>query len=79
MSGLVKSIFGKPSTIGAQRQQAQFDAQQRQAAADKEAAAQKSRDEVAHLAASKSRGRASTLLAGGKGLMEDDTAKRYLL
>ncbi len=71
----MRSLFGKPSTIDAQRQQARFDAQQREAQADKD----KARDRLAQDAADKSRGRASTILTGGTGLLDDDTAKHYLL
>ncbi|MCP4896058.1 MAG: hypothetical protein GY906_03705 [bacterium] len=37
------------------------------------------RDSLAQDAANKARGRASTILTGGTGLLDDDTAKHYLL
>ena len=57
-----------------------FERQQALAAAEKEAADKKSRDEIARQAENRAIGRASTILTGGRGLMEDDTnAKSYLL
>lgn len=89
MSKVVKGIFGggdnglkqQQREMEAQRleQERKFKAQQDREAADKLAAEERVRKEQSALAEGRARGRASTILTGGRGLLDDESAKRYLM
>lgn len=75
MSGL----FGGGNNA-AQKQQRQWEAEQKRIAAEKAAAEEKARLALAREAEDRAIGRASTILTGGKGLLDDEvSAKRFLI
>jgi len=75
-----KLIGGGGSNNAAKRQRREWEAEQKRIAREKEQAAEKARMQMAQEAEGRAIGRASTILTGGKGLLDDDvSAKRFLL